>query len=134
MQHLLKLSNNLQYGLEIMDAQECLASSIAKSLFNGNVDNNSMLLPHLSYAVFIISYLDMALEEHVGYCTTSFLYAITVLSLASINTICSEKLIDIRTNLNNLVNNLILVCSSFLRWFFALFIRNITATSYFITQ
>ncbi|CAG9533387.1 unnamed protein product [Cercopithifilaria johnstoni] len=97
-----------KYALEIMDAQECLALPMVKSLFSGNVDNNSTLLPHLSYAVFIISYLDIALEKHVDYCMASFVYAVAISSLASINTICSECLIDIRTSLNNLINKLIL--------------------------
>ncbi|EJW83462.1 hypothetical protein WUBG_05626 [Wuchereria bancrofti] len=97
------------YGLEIMDAQECLASPIVKSLFNENVDDNFTLLPHLGYAVFITSYLDMVLEEHMRYCTTSFLYAVAVSSLASINTVCDEKLIDTGASLKNLINNLVLV-------------------------
>uniref|UniRef100_A0A158Q7G4 E3 ubiquitin-protein ligase listerin n=1 Tax=Elaeophora elaphi TaxID=1147741 RepID=A0A158Q7G4_9BILA len=97
-----------KYGLEIMNAQECLSSPIVKSLFNGNVENNSTLLTHLSYAIFIMSYLDIALEEQIRYYATSCLYAIVISSLASTNTVCSESLIDIRTSLNNLVNKLIL--------------------------
>ncbi|VIO98987.1 Zinc finger protein 294., putative [Brugia malayi] len=97
------------YGLEIMDAQECLASPIIKSLFNENMDDNFTLLPHLGYAVFITSYLDMVLEQNMRYCTTSFLYAIAVSSLASINTVCNEKLIDTGANLKNLIKNLVLV-------------------------
>ncbi|EFO25535.2 hypothetical protein LOAG_02947 [Loa loa] len=104
-----KLSSlDKKYGLEIMDAQECLASPIVKSLFIENVGDDSTLLSHLGYAIFIISYLDMAVEEHMRYYTTSFLYAVAISSLASINTVCSEKLIDARTSLNNLVNNSIL--------------------------
>ncbi len=93
-----------------MDAQECLASPIIKSLFNENMDDNFTLLPHLGYAVFITSYLDMVLEQNMRYCTTSFLYAIAVSSLASINTVCNEKLIDTGANLKNLIKNLVLVC------------------------
>ncbi|VBB32600.1 unnamed protein product [Acanthocheilonema viteae] len=107
------LVNNLsdldkKYALEIMDAQECLALPIVKSLLSENMDNNSTLLSHLSYAVFIMKYLDTALEKHIGYCMASFLYAIAISSLASINTICTESLIDIRTILKNLINKLIL--------------------------
>ncbi|VDK68810.1 unnamed protein product [Onchocerca ochengi] len=97
-----------KYGLEIMDVQECLASPVVTSLFSENVDNNSTLLPYLSYAIFIINYLDMIAEAYTRHYTTSFLYAVAISSLASINTICNEQFIDARTNLNNLVNQLIL--------------------------
>ncbi|KAM3716551.1 E3 ubiquitin-protein ligase listerin [Dirofilaria immitis] len=97
-----------KYGLEIIDALECLGAPVVKSLIIENVDNNSTLLSHLNYAIFIINYLNMVAEEHIEHCTTNFLYAVGILSVASINTICNERLTDIRTYLNNLVKQLIL--------------------------
>uniref|UniRef100_A0A915PRK9 E3 ubiquitin-protein ligase listerin n=1 Tax=Setaria digitata TaxID=48799 RepID=A0A915PRK9_9BILA len=97
-----------KYGLEIMENQECLASSSAvKSLFSGKMRNDSTLLPHLNYAVFIINYLDVVAKDNIE-CTTSFLYAVAVSSLAFINTIISEDLVDTSTVLNSLVNRVIL--------------------------
>ncbi|VDO63627.1 unnamed protein product [Onchocerca flexuosa] len=96
-----------------MDAQECLASPVVTSLLSENVDNNSTLLPHLIYASFIINYLDMTDEANIGHYTTSLLYAVAISALASINTICNEQFIDAKTNLNNLVNQMILTNEQF---------------------
>lgn len=114
-----------------MEALECLTSPVIKSLFIEDIDN-STLSRHLGYAIFIMNYLDIAFEEHIESCAASFLYAIVISFLASLNTVCSEKLIDARTTLNDLINTSILVCLYllFLQSFFSS-IQSITETLLF---
>ncbi|VDN07438.1 unnamed protein product [Thelazia callipaeda] len=98
------------YVLEILDMNECLSSPVAFKLLidKSQQDDDFILSSHLTYAVFMSNYLEKLFEENIGNCLPTYLYAIVVFSLLSLNTINNENFSDLYETLDDFVNQKIM--------------------------